>query len=300
MNIASSVRSVSRLLACVALAVTGALAYGQQAGQEKESNSNPVVLVASATTAPPTATTAPAPAPAPSSSGFTWTGVYVGVTFGHASANADTFVNPLPTAAQFFNLLPQTLSQDPSGLLGGGQIAYNWQRGHFVVGPEADISAAGIDGTKTVSPIIQNNGVPLPGVGNNITIHQRTDALSTVRARVGFTLGSRVLAYGTGGLAIGHVGYTANTDFRPAGTEQYIAAFSKTKTGWTGGGGLEFAVGKGFTMRAEYLHYNLGSQSFTANPSIPFPPPPFPQFQVAYTWNDATANVVRFGFGFKF
>jgi outer membrane immunogenic protein len=274
----------------------------QQPGQEKDPNFSQAVLVASAATAPATTTIAvpaPAPAPPPSASGFSWTGPYVGVTFGYASANAATFVNPLPTAAVFVNLAPQTLSQDPTGLLGGGELGYNWQRGHFVLGPEADISAAGIDGTKTVAPITQNNGTPFPGAGNHITVNQRTDALSTVRGRLGFTLGSRVLVYGTGGLAIGHVGYTANTDFRPVGTEQYIAAFSKTKTGWTGGGGVEFAVGKGFTARAEYLHYNLGSQSFTANPSIPFPPSA-PPFQVAYTWNDATANVVRFGFGFKF
>jgi len=272
----------------------------QQPGQEKESNSSTTVLLASATAPMTTTTASPAPAPPPSASGLSWTGPYVGVTFGYALATADTFVNPLPTAAQFINLAPQTLRQSPSGLLGGAELGYNWQRGHFVLGPEADISAAGIDGTKEVAPITQNNGTPFPGVGNHIIVNQRTDALSTVRGRLGFALGSRVLVYGTGGLAIGHVGYTANTDFRLAGNEQYIAAFSKTKTGWTGGGGFEFAIGKGLTARAEYLHYNLGSQSFTANPSIPFPPPPFPQFQVAYTWNDATANVARFGFGFKF
>lgn len=71
--------------------------------------------VAPATTEP--ANSAPVPPP---SSSFTWTGFYVGVNVGHGSSDGDTFVNPLPTAAVFVNLAPQTLNLDPSGSLGGG------------------------------------------------------------------------------------------------------------------------------------------------------------------------------------
>lgn len=238
-----------------------------------------------------------APVPPPSSS-FTWTGFYAGINIGRGSADATASENPLPTAAIFINLLPQTFKLDPSGALGGGQIGYNKQFGHFVIGVEGDIDAAGIDATVRQSPIVQNNGTPFPGTGNNIVLHQRTDAISTIRPRFGFAAG-RFLLYGTGGLAIAHVGYTANTDFHPVGTEQYPANFSKTQKGWAAGGGAEVAIGGGFSLKGEYLRYDVGSQSFTANPVPPFPPSS-PPFQIAYTWNTSSANFFRFGVNYKF
>jgi outer membrane immunogenic protein len=108
-----------------------------------------------------------------------------------------------------------------------------------------------------------------------------------------------VLVYGTGGLAYGHVDYGATSDFRPTGTEHYDAVFNRTKAGWTGGGGAEFSVHPRVSIKAEYLHYDLGSESFTANPSIAFPPPPFPQFQVAYRW-ETSGNIFRGGINFHF
>src|SRR6478736_2014410 len=242
------------------------------------------------------ATAAPtnsAPVPPPSSS-FTWTGFYVGVNVGHGSSDGDTFVNPLPTAAIFVNLAPQTLNLDPSGSLGGGQVGYNHQFGHFVLGVEADIDAAGIQETTLVTPIIQNNGTPFPGTppGNDITVHQNTDVISTVRPRFGFAFG-HFLLYGTGGLAIAHIGYTANTDFHPVGTETYTANFSKTQKGWVAGGGAEVAIGGGFSLKGEYLRYDVGSQqSFTANP-VPAFPPSAPPFQIASTWHTSSAQFFR-------
>ena len=166
--------SLSRWAALAALALTigsgfSRTAFGQTQtaqvkGQEQLLAKADAAPLATSTTVAP-ATTAPAnsaPVPPPSSS-FTWTGFYVGVNVGHGSSDGDTFVNPLPTAAIFVNLLPQTLNLDPSGSLGGGQVGYNHQFGHFVLGVEADIDAAGIQETTLVSPIIQNNNTPFPG-----------------------------------------------------------------------------------------------------------------------------------------
>jgi outer membrane immunogenic protein len=189
MTIALCLKSVRRL-AFVALALTVVSAYAQQQpSQEKKSNGD-AVLVAFAT--PATATNRapepalPAPPPPPSSSGYSWTGFYVGVNIGYGSGSDDTFVNPLPTAVQFVNLKPQTLSPDPSGIMGGGQAGYNWQHGHFVLGAEFDIQASGMDGTKTVTPIIQNNGTPFPGAGF-VSAHQDTNWVASLRPRLGVT-----------------------------------------------------------------------------------------------------------------
>jgi len=274
----------------------------QVKGQEQLLAKADAAPLAAISVAPVTAAPAnSAPVPPPPSSSFSWTGFYVGVNVGHGSSDGDTFVNPLPTAAIFVNLLPQTLNLDPSGSLGGGQIGYNHQFGHFVVGVEADIDAAGIQETTLVTPIIQNNHTPFPGTppGNDITVHQNTDVISTVRPRFGFAFG-HLLLYGTGGLAIAHIGYTANTDFHPVGTEQYPANFSKTQKGWAAGGGAEVAIGGGFSLKGEYLRYDVGSQqSFTANP-VPAFPPSAPPFQIAYTWHTSSAQLFRFGANYRF
>jgi len=252
-----------------------------------------VVLVELSEATPRAAANAPAPKPHSHSSSFSWTGIYVGAHFGYGKGNADTSVAPLPTAAIFINLLPQTLHPDPSGVLGGGQIGANWQSGRFVIGAEFDISGSGMDGTKTVTPIIQNNNTPFPGAGF-ITAHQDTTWLATLRPRVGVAIVPRLLVYGTGGLAFGHVNSSATTDFRPVGTETYPASFSKTKKGWIAGVGAEIGLTQRWSVKGEFQHYDLGSESITANPV-----PPLPPFQIAYRW-ESTANLVKFGINFKF
>ena len=189
--------------------------------------------------------------------------------------------------------MPQTLHPDPSGVVGGGQVGYNHQHGIFVLGVETDMAGAGMNGRRFVTPITQNNGTPFPGTGF-VTAHQTTSWLGTLRGRVGVAAWPKVLLYGTGGLAYGHVDYGAATDFRPVGTELYATTFNRTKTGWIGGGGAEVSVHPRVSIKAEYLHYDLGSESVIVNPSLTLPP-----FQVGYRW-ETTGNVVRGGINFHF
>lgn len=223
---------------------------------------------------------------------YSWTGFYVGGNIGYGWGNADTFFNPLPSAAQFVNLLPQTLSPNPSGVLGGVQAGYNWQAGRFVIGVETDIQGADIKGDVRVSPIIQNNNTPFPS--GFLSAHQELDWLGTTRLRAGFTPVDRLLLYVTGGVAYGDVSDAATTDFRPVGTTQYLAAFRHTKTGWTAGGGGEWAFAQNWSAKIEYLYIDLGNDFATVN-AIPLLPP----FQVAYTWK-TQEQLVRFGVNYKF
>ena len=228
---------------------------------------------------------------------FNWSGVYVGLHMGYGWGAADTTLTPQPTADIFIVLAPQKQSPDPRGVLGGAQIGYNWQKGIFVIGGETDFSFSDMKGTTVIGPITQNNGTPFPGAGNNITVHQDTDWVGTVRLRVGVNPAPKVLLYGTGGLAYGRVNYSANTDFRPVGTEQYPASVTRTKMGWTAGAGAEFAINRNWSVKTEYLFYDLGSESATANPVIPFVPPE--AFRIGYKWETA-AHTGRIGLNFRF
>jgi outer membrane immunogenic protein len=210
---------------------------------------------------------------------------------------ANTSFTPLPTAVQFIDMTPTLLRPDPSGFSGGVQGGYNWQTGHFVIGGEADISWSQMSGTATVTPIIKNNGTPFPGAGF-LVAHQDTKWFGTVRSRAGIAF-DRVFLYGMGGLAYGHVNYSANSDFRPGVPTsilffQYPASLSKTKTGWTVGGGGEVAINKHWSWKVEYLYYDLGNQSLTANPA-----PANPPFQVAYSW-ETKAHTFNTGINFRF
>ena len=255
------------------------------------SNADLLAVAALPAAIPPAA---PAASPAPASNGYHWTGVYVGAHIGAGWGNADTNVDPRPDAATFINLQPSKLHPDPSGIIGGGQIGANWQHSIFVLGAEFDISGSGMDGRQTVTPIIQNDGTPFPGAGNHITSHQDTTWLASFRPRVGVTLGTRFLAYGTAGVAFGHVNYSADTDFRPTGTEHYPVNIDDTKTGWIAGGGVEVGLHKHWSVRGEYLYYDLGDKQVTVDPAIPLPP-----FQVHYKWQ-TSASTFNFGVNFRF
>ncbi|HVS82985.1 MAG TPA: outer membrane protein [Pyrinomonadaceae bacterium] len=279
------------------LAVGGLISFSARAqvqNQQQASQDKPADVVTIAEAAPAGAATVsakPIPEPTlPPFAGGTWTGFYVGGHIGYGWGRANTSFTPLPTAVAFINLAPTTLRPDPKGFNAGGQVGYNHQWGSFVAGLEADISWSRMDGTATMVGFTQNTGAAWNGT---LTAHQDTTWFGTLRPRAGAAFG-RVLVYGTAGLAYGHVNYSANADFRPQGTIQYPASFGKTKKGWTAGGGAEIAVSKHVSVKAEYLYYDLGNESITANP-VPANPP----FQVAYTWQ-TKAHTFNAGVNFHF
>jgi outer membrane immunogenic protein len=247
----------------------------------------------------------PAPAPvytkAPIAAPPSWTGFYVGGNVGYGWGDGDASFNPLPTAAGFIALAPQTLSPNPSGVLGGIQAGYNWQTGIFVLGFETDFQGSGIKGSSTLSPFLQDTGAPFNGT---LSASEDIDWFGTVRGRVGFTPVSPLLVYGTGGLAYGDVKYATNSDFNPMGNQQYPAAITATKVGWTAGAGVEWMFARNWSTKVEYLYYDLGTESATANGTPGLPGGtcgggPAASCQVGYSWK-TTGNIARFGINYKF
>jgi outer membrane immunogenic protein len=121
---------------------------------------------------------------------------------------------------------------DPSGIFGGVQLGYNWQSGQFVYGAETDIQLSGAD--DTASPIQFSN----PWWG-------------TTRGRVGIAWNS-FLFYGTAGLAYGGL------DSKTAGISE-----DHTHFGWTIGTGVEVALNRAWSAKAEYLYVDLNDRSYS-------------------------------------
>jgi outer membrane immunogenic protein len=105
-----------------------------------------------------------------------------------------------------------------------------------------------------------------------------------------------LLVYATGGLALGASDYGANIR-RSAFLLNYTvpASTTTTKFGWTVGGGFEYALPKNWSIKAEYLYYDLGSASITGNliiAGIVTAP------QATYTFA-TRGSIVRLGLNYK-
>jgi outer membrane immunogenic protein len=237
-------------------------------------------------------------APAPPECDYTWTGFYFGGNAGYGWGSADTHFDPLPDAATFVDLAPQTLNPDPSGFIGGGQVGYNWQWNKWLVlGVETDFQGSDIEGSHRRSPFLDFDG-DIANDDPNVFLeaHERMQWFGTARGRIGFAPLCRLLVYATGGLAYGNVDYSAQTNFDNGFT--YSTKFSETNVGWTVGGGLEYAISHHWSVKAEYLYYDLGNQSRT-EPQLDDGVRTGSIFFVRNNF-ETTGNIVRGGLNFKF
>jgi outer membrane immunogenic protein len=183
---------------------------------------------------------------------YNWTGFYVGLNAGGSWGRQE---NDLVTVPGGVTLLSNSDNLD--GFIGGGQIGYNWQINQFVLGVEADFQGSGqkADGSFLIPFIPATVAPAVPGLTANYT--DKLEWFGTVRARAGYTW-DRWLAYVTGGWAFGHGTLSGTGTTTPAGT---VLAFSTSQdySGWTVGGGLEWAFADHWSAKAEYLYIDFGN-----------------------------------------
>ena len=239
-------------------------------------------------------------APAYVDPGYNWTGFYAGLNLGYSWGTArdtSTLSNGagtvLFTGADRANL---------DGIVGGGQIGYNWQMQNWVWGLEADIQGTGEKGTHNylcptgvctpTTFIIGALVFPIPGAAVPFTLSQKIDWFGTVRGRVGILATPRVLFYATGGLAYGDVN-SSETIGAPGG----LASNSSTKVGYTVGAGVEGVISGNWTAKLEYLYVDLGRVNGTFATTIAA----FGGGTIASaTSSRVTDNVLRVGINYKF
>lgn len=144
---------------------------------------------------------------------YSWIGPYVGANAGYQSG----WVSNSPI--------------QPSGIAGGVEAGYNWQRGQFVFGAETDIELSGADATAAPFQFFS------PWFG-------------TVRGRGGVTFGN-VLVFGTAGLSYGDLRADS------AGLTE-----SHASVGWVAGAGVEVGFSQRWSAKAEWLYLDLADRSF--------------------------------------
>ncbi|GJD48791.1 hypothetical protein OPKNFCMD_1517 [Methylobacterium crusticola] len=167
---------------------------------------------------------------------FTWTGFYAGLNAGYGFGGG---------AGRFTDATYGTVTTGgrDGAFVGGGQVGYNYQLtpgSGLVVGVEADIQGTTFG---------RGRG-GLVGTTAFYDVGPSLDWFGTVRGRLGYAF-DRFLVYGTGGFAYGG-------GSRPP----YAASFTGTlpdtfRTGWTAGGGVEYAITDSLSARVEALYVNL-------------------------------------------
>jgi outer membrane immunogenic protein len=185
---------------------------------------------------------------------FSWTGWYIGGNIGYGwgeSTSPGITSNVLDPNDPLENFFP---SLKPKGVIGGGQIGYNWQvNPNWVVGLEADFQGADIkaSGANTLSGVTES-------------LSQKLDFFGTGRGRLGWAAGNW-LFYGSGGVAYGNVKSTIGI---ADALTSFTGSRSETRVGWAAGGGVNYAMTPNWILGVDYLHYDLGHTSVTVSDSV--------------------------------
>jgi len=246
----------------------------------------------------------------PAATAYSWAGFYIGGNVGYSWGRAASNLDADPVTVNIgtaFNT-PGFVGSDtltPKGVIGGGQIGYNWQTSqNWVFGLEADVQASGERARRSFSNGFSftapppNPALPVSGVAT-MDYAAKITWFGTVRGRVGYAW-DRVMLYATGGLAYGGVNLAGtNTVSGTVAGLPFLAVtaigHSQVNAGWTVGAGIEGALGNRWTWKAEYLHLDLGSMD-----------DPDALLQVisasggrVTTHTDYTDNIVRLGLNYR-
>jgi outer membrane immunogenic protein len=190
---------------------------------------------------------------------FNWTGFYIGANIGYSAgrSNADGFG-----------------STDLNGVVGGGQIGYNWQGlgSPWVFGVEFDAQGTG-----------QDNSASATVGAVTATLTESLPWFVTFRGRIGYAFTPMFMIYATGGGAwIDHKFELAAT-----GAATGTATSENNRLGWTAGAGIEGALNRNWSWKVEYLHLDTGSFNTNVLGVLP-------------VTLRVTDDIGRFGFNYRF
>lgn len=234
---------------------------------------------------------------------FSWTGLYIGGHVGGTWSQYD--LGPFDTNVDVFEQLigferaptgpfdiisyssPGVDAGSSDSVIGGGQIGYNYQFGHFVVGLEGDFSGMNTGRTS----VFRDTADSFFFLGSTSAFTQlttqrdvETNWMGSGRGRLGYAQGP-VLLYVTGGVAFAEVGVAefdraATRFFVPGQVPPFgegippnsvLGPFVRSRLrghddsvqiGWTGGGGVEWAPHNNWSIAMEYRHSEFGDENY--------------------------------------
>jgi opacity protein-like surface antigen len=189
-----------------------------------------------------------APPLVPSAPVFNWSGLYFGASVGAQwFASDSSYVYPGGTGGPSS---AGTRLSDTNALL-AFQFGRNWQAvgSPLVVGLEGDWTETNHDRSTTL--FVYPNG-------NGFNAESQLGVQGSFRGRAGVAFDNWLL-YATGGLALAQGGAISTFTSNASGSAVFVT--NKTLTGWTVGGGVEWAFPQAanVSLRAEYRFTDYGS-----------------------------------------
>jgi outer membrane immunogenic protein len=197
-----------------------------------------------------------------------WTGFYVGANSGYSFGHSDAHYTD-PSFSGY------SIDSNPDGWSVGMQGGANYQLtngafNHVVLGLEVEFSYV------HVYDSIYDHASDAHGRPNN-SIRSSSDYAGTLRARLGYAAG-RFLPYLTAG--------GAGADAEVSATDGSLSE-SDFLLGWTVGGGIEYALNKNWSVKAEYMYVDLGRHTWFSG-------------KLWESSADLTSNTVRLGVNYRF
>jgi len=233
-----------------------------------------------------------------------WEGFYAGANVGYAWGSSDAVTSAdCGTVGPFYFACGNqagvqasgTGSLSPDGVTGGVQVGYNWQEQAWVYGGALDFGSFNLSKSRTGASTYV---VVVPGVPYATSSSIDSDWLFTARGRLGWTAAPHVLLYATGGLALTNLEVSnAFADANGGLPGSGASSRSKTKAGWTIGGGVEWMLARNWTVDTEYLFLDFGSLATSATVNAPAAPG---GNSTLTTSSDLTAHTVRLGVNYRY
>lgn len=204
---------------------------------------------------------------------YNWTGVYVGGQIGY-SWGKDSTKELLSNGRVFIN----EFEYHPDSAIGGVHAGFNYQIGSIVLGVEGDIEATNARSGFQDPALVRSPFDP----GGLVRVQQ--DWQASVRARIGYAF-DRFMIYGTAGVAFTDFDYSY---FNPLAGFGEAGSFSKT--GWTAGGGVNYAITNNLILGLDYRYTDYGKFDYVARSA----------FLGLTAEQNPTAHAVRASVAYKF
>jgi outer membrane immunogenic protein len=183
---------------------------------------------------------------------FSWTGCYVGASVGGGVSRTNVQNSEGISGPQ----------GNGTGAIAGGQLGCNYQDGNWVFGLEGEGFWSGIKGTTVTS----GNGLNGEGFRDSTTVQNTNDFTIAARAGIAF---DRTFIYGKGGWAWGN--YKVNGS-DSVGVPAFFTSTSNQSgylNGLLVGVGIEHALTRNWTIKAEYDYIAFGSRELAFNQCSP-------------------------------
>jgi outer membrane immunogenic protein len=212
---------------------------------------------------------------------FSWSGIYVGGNLG-AAWNRGTVSD---AAGNSF-----TLPSTNAVFTGGGQVGGNYQMGWFILGVEGQFDWLANQNNASAGLAIGPFN-PATGTHDTINVISQNRWLTTLTGKVGVAADHWLVYAKGGGAWVGNSNFTVN-DVTTGQT--FSTSSGGWNTGWTVGGGIEWAFAGPWSARVEYDFVQLSSNSFTVPATSPFLPGD------VFTTANRNIQMVLFGVNYRF